>query len=209
MPEGGFPASPIMLIERDHAGGGMRVLGIDPGTLTSGYGIVAEEDHKLFHVVSGGISPSANQPFPKRLKKIYEELEKIISKHRPHVVVIEDLFVSKNIKSALKLGHARGVAILAAMNADLPVFEYAPLEVKQAVVGHGKAEKKQVQLMVKAILDMPKIPHPADAADALAAAICHIHSSRLREILKSPASLRQTRGVGALRNADVRRLQAG
>lgn len=188
----------------------MRVLGIDPGTLTSGYGIVAEEDHKLFHVVSGGISPSANQPFPRRLKKIYEELEKIIEKHRPHVVVIEDLFVSKNIKSALKLGHARGVAILAAMNADLPVFEYAPLEVKQAVVGHGKAEKKQVQLMVKALLDMPKVPHPADAADALAAAICHIHSSRLREILKAPASLRQPgRMTGSLRSADTRRLQAG
>ena len=169
----------------------MRVLGIDPGTLTSGYGIVAEEDHKLFHVVSGGISPSAKQPFPKRLKKIYEELEKIIEAYKPHVVVVEDLFVSKNIKSALKLGHARGVAILAAMNAELPVFEYAPLEVKQAVAGHGTAEKKQVQLMVKTLLDLPKAPHPADAADALAAAICHIHSSRLREMLKTPTMLRQ------------------
>ncbi len=178
----------------------MRVLGVDPGTLTSGYGIVAEEDHKLFHVVSGGISPSAKQPFPKRLKKIYEELEKIISKYRPHVVVVEDLFVSKNIQSALKLGHARGVAILVAMNAGLPVFEYSPLEVKQAVVGNGKAEKKQVQLMVKALLELPKAPHPADAADALAAAICHIHSSRLREMLKNPASFRQAgRGMSRMR----------
>lgn len=168
----------------------MRVLGIDPGTLTSGYGIVAEEDHRLFHVTSGGISPSAKQPFPKRLKKIYEELDKLISKYKPHVVVVEDLFVSKNIKSALKLGHSRGVVILAAMNAGLPVFEYTPLEVKQAVVGSGKAEKKQVQLMVKTLLDLPKPPHPADAADALAAAICHIHSSRLREMLRSPASSR-------------------
>jgi crossover junction endodeoxyribonuclease RuvC len=178
----------------------MRVLGVDPGTITSGYGIVAEEDHKLFHVASGGISPSAKQPFPKRLKKIYEELEKIIAKYRPHVVVIEDLFVSKNMKSALKLGHSRGVAILAAMNAGLPVFEYAPAEVKQAVVGTGKAEKKQVQLMVKALLEMPKAPHPADAADALAAAICHIHSSRLKEMLKSPSSLRQSgRGAAKVR----------
>lgn len=178
----------------------MRVLGIDPGTLTSGYGMVAEEDHKLFHVVSGGISPSAKQPFPRRLKKIYEELEKIIEKHRPHVIVVEDLFISKNIQSALKLGHARGVAILAAMNAGLPVFEYAPLEVKQAVVGNGKAEKKQVQMMVKTLLDLPKVPHPADAADALAAAICHIHSSRMREVLKSPSSLRQHgRGAGRMR----------
>jgi crossover junction endodeoxyribonuclease RuvC len=188
----------------------MRVMGIDPGTLTSGYGIVAEEDHKLFHVVSGGITPSAKQPFPTRLKKIYEELEKIIDKHKPHVVVVEDLFVSKNIKSALKLGHARGIAILAAMNAGLPVFEYAPLEVKQAVVGYGKAEKKQVQLMVKALLDLPKIPHPADAADALAAAICHIHSSRLREILKNPAALRQPgKGLAVSRGTSGRALPAG
>jgi crossover junction endodeoxyribonuclease RuvC len=174
----------------------MRVLGIDPGTLTSGYGIVSEEDHKLFHVVSGGISPSAKQPFPKRLKKIYDELEKIIEKYKPHVVVVEDLFVSNNIKAALKLGHARGVAILAAVNAGLPVHEYAPTEVKQAVVGTGKADKKQVQAMVKALLELPKAPHPADAADALAAAICHIHSSRMREMLKSPASLR---GIGRVR----------
>lgn len=164
----------------------MRVMGVDPGTITSGYGIVEEEDHKLFHVASGGISPSSKHPLPRRLKKIYEELEKIIQKYRPHVVVIEDLFVSKNIKSALKLGHSRGVAILAAVNAGLPVFEYAPPEVKQAVVGHGKAEKKQVQMMVKTLLDMPKLPHPPDAADALAAAICHIHSSRMRELLKRP-----------------------
>jgi crossover junction endodeoxyribonuclease RuvC len=170
----------------------MRVLGIDPGTLTSGYGIVSEEDHKLFHIVSGGISPSAKQPFPKRLKKIYEELERIIEKYKPHVVVVEDLFVSHNIKAALKLGHARGVAILAAVNAGIPVFEYAPTEVKQAVVGTGKADKKQVQAMVKALLELPKAPHPADAADALAAAICHIHSSRMREMLKSSASLKGT-----------------
>lgn len=177
----------------------MRVLGVDPGTVTSGYGIVAEEDHKLFHVASGGISPSAKQPFPKRLKKIYEELEKVIAKYRPHVVVVEDLFVAKNMKSALKLGHSRGVAILAAMNAGLPVFEYAPAEVKQAVVGNGKAEKRQVQMMVRSLLDMPKVPHPADAADALAAAICHIHSSRLREMLRQPTPLRHA-GRGAARS---------
>lgn len=170
----------------------MRVMGIDPGTLTSGYGIVSEEDHKLFHVVSGGISPSAKQPFPKRLKKIYEELEKIIDKHKPHAVVVEDLFVSTNIKAALKLGHARGVAILAAVNAGIPVFEYAPAEVKQAVAGTGKADKKQVQAMVKALLELPKAPHPADAADALAAAICHVHSSRMREVLRGSPALRGT-----------------
>lgn len=169
----------------------MRVLGIDPGTLTSGYGIVTEEDHKLFHVVSGGVSPSAKQPFPTRLRKIYDELENVIDKFKPQAVVVEDLFVSNNVKSALKLGHARGVAILAAVNAGIPVFEYAPAEVKQAVVGSGKADKKQVQLMVKMLLELPKTPHPADAADALAAAICHIHSSRMREMLKNPASLRQ------------------
>jgi crossover junction endodeoxyribonuclease RuvC len=176
----------------------MRVLGIDPGTLTTGYGIVSEENHKLFHVVSGGISPSAKQPFPKRLGRIYDELEKIIAKFRPHAVVVEDLFVSTNIKAALKLGHARGVAILAAVNAGLPVFEYAPAEIKQAVVGTGKADKKQVQMMVKSLLELPKAPHPADAADALAAAICHIHSSRMREMLKGAATLRPA-GRGAIR----------
>jgi len=177
----------------------MKVLGIDPGTLTSGYGIVSEEDHKLFHIASGGISPSAKQPFPKRLKKIYDELTKVIDQYRPHVIVVEDLFVSKNIKSALKLGHSRGVALLAAVNMGLPVYEYSPLEVKQAVVGNGKAEKKQVQLMVKALLDLPKVPYPADAADALAAAICHIHSSRLKEMLKNPSSLRQSGRAGGFR----------
>ncbi len=166
----------------------MRVLGVDPGTLTSGYGIVAEEDHKLFHVASGGISPSAKQPFPKRLKKIYEELEKIIEKYRPHAVVVEDLFVSKNMKSALKLGHARGVAILAAMNAGLPVYEYAPLEVKQAVVGNGHAEKEQVQDMVQRLLKLSGSPSP-DAADALACAICHAHGGM---------------GLGALATAGLR-----
>ncbi len=177
----------------------MKVLGIDPGTLTSGYGIVAEEDHKLFHVASGGISPSAKQPFPKRLKKIYDELTKVIDQYRPHVIVVEDLFVSKNIKSALKLGHSRGIALLAAVNMGLPVYEYSPLEVKQAVVGNGKAEKKQVQLMVKTLLELPKIPYPVDAADALAAAICHIHASRLKEMLKNPSSLRQSSRPGAFR----------
>lgn len=177
----------------------MKVLGIDPGTLTSGYGIVAEEDRKLFHVASGGISPSAKQPFPKRLKKIYDELTKVIDQYRPHVIVVEDLFVSKNIKSALKLGHSRGIALLAAVNMGLPVYEYSPLEVKQAVVGNGKAEKKQVQLMVKTLLDLPKIPYPADAADALAAAICHIHASRLKEMLKNPSALRQSSRPGAFR----------
>lgn len=171
----------------------MRVLGIDPGTLTSGYGIVAEEDHTLFHVASGGISPSPKQPLPKRLHRIYEEIGRIIEQYRPQCVVVEDLFVSKNMKSALKLGHARGVAILAAMNSGLPVFEYAPLEVKQAVTGTGKAEKKQVQMMVKALLKLQKAPHPADAADALAAAICHIHCSRLKEVFKHAAPVRPLR----------------
>ena len=178
----------------------MRVLGVDPGTITSGYGIVTEENHKLFYVASGGISPSSRSAFPNRLKKIYEELERVIYTYRPQVIVVEDLFVSKNIKSALKLGHSRGVALLAAMNAGLPVYEYSPAEVKQAVVGNGKADKKQIQMMVKSLLDLPKVPHPADAADALAAAICHIHSSRLKEILKNPSSLRrQGRGMGTLR----------
>lgn len=178
----------------------MRVLGIDPGTLTSGYGIVAEENHRLFYVASGGVSPSAKLPFPNRLKKIYEELERVIDEHRPHVVVIEDLFVAKNVKSALKLGHARGVAILAAMNAGLPVFEYSPLDIKQTVAGSGTADKKQVQFMVKNLLGLSEEPKPTDASDALAAAICHIHSARLRELLKTPPSPRTRRVAAGNRN---------
>jgi crossover junction endodeoxyribonuclease RuvC len=161
----------------------MRVLGIDPGTLSCGYGIVEEEDSRLFYVTSGGITVSSKIALPKRLKRIYDELEEIIKKHRPDGMAIENLFFAKNVQAALKLGQAKGVAILAAIKGGIPVFEYSPLEVKQSVVGHGTAEKKQVQHMVKTLLGLKTLPHPPDLADALALAICHIHAFRMKERL--------------------------
>src|SRR5512135_3889972 len=112
----------------------MRVLGIDTGTVTSGYGLVDEEGHSIFYVDSGGISTSSKLAFPQRLMRIYEGLSEVIARHQPDVVALENVFFAKNVQSALKLGHARGVALLAAMNFDLPVFEYTALEIKQAVV---------------------------------------------------------------------------
>jgi crossover junction endodeoxyribonuclease RuvC len=159
----------------------MRVLGIDPGTVTSGYGVVDEEGHSIFFVDGGGISTSSRLAFPQRLARIYDGLSEVIARHQPDVVAVENVFFAKNVQSALKLGHARGVALLAAVNMKLPVFEYSPLEIKQAVVGYGQAEKSQVQQMVKTLLSLKSLPMPHDASDALAAAICHIHSARMRE----------------------------
>lgn len=160
----------------------MRVLGIDPGTLNCGYGIVEEEDSRLFYVTSGGIKSSSKISLPKRLKRIYEGIEEVIEKHKPDGMAIENLFFAKNVRAALKLGEAKGVAILAAVKRGIPVFEYSPLEIKKSVVGHGSAEKRQVQNMVKVLLGLKSIPHPPDLADALALAICHIHAHRMKEI---------------------------
>jgi len=162
----------------------LRVLGIDPGTVMSGYGVVDEEGHGIFYVECGGIAASSKLSFPERLKKIYDGLERVIEAHRPDIVAVENVFFARNVQSALKLGHARGVALLAAVNFGLPVFEYTPLEIKKAVVGYGAAEKAQVQQMVKALLKIKTMPKSHDASDALAAAICHIHSARMSETLK-------------------------
>lgn len=169
----------------------MRVLGIDPGTLISGYGIVEEEDNRLFYVASGGIKTNAKTSLPNRLRKIYEELLLIIEKYRPTHVAIENIFFAKNVQSALKLGQSKGVAILAAVQGGIPIFEYSPLEVKQSVVGHGSAEKRQVQDMVKELLRLQTLPHPSDIADALALAICHIHSFRMKEMQGAPQKVRR------------------
>ena len=172
----------------------MRVLGIDPGTITSGYGIVDEEGNSIFFVDAGGITTSSKASFPERLKKIYEGIDALIERHSPDMVAMESLFFAKNVQSALKLGHARGVALLAAVNRGLPIFEYSPSEIKQAVVGYGAADKAQVQKMVGALLKLETLPKPYDASDALAAAICHIHSGRMREAVK--AGSRSVKGTG-------------
>jgi crossover junction endodeoxyribonuclease RuvC len=159
----------------------MRVLGIDCGTERTGYGIVEERDTgELVCITCGAVTLSSRQPLPTRLATIFASLSQIIEVHRPDRVAIEEVFYAVNAKSALKLGQVRGVAMLAAASAGLEVAEYAPLTIKSAVVGYGKAEKQQVQHMVMSLLHLENIPQPADAADALALAICHLHTSATR-----------------------------
>jgi crossover junction endodeoxyribonuclease RuvC len=156
----------------------MRVLGIDCGGEHTGYGVVEQDDRgSLHHVCSGAIRLSPRETLELRLKKICESLAAIIVEHGPEQVAIEDVFYAVNAKSALKLGHVRGVAMLAAAQAGLEVVAYSPLSIKSAVVGYGKAEKSQVQVMVARLLHLPAPPTSADAADALAIAICHLHTA--------------------------------
>jgi crossover junction endodeoxyribonuclease RuvC len=156
----------------------MRVLGIDCGTKCTGYGVVELcQDGKLVCLSCGAIKLSTRDPLPLRLATIFDSLCAKIREHRPDNVAIEDVFYAVNVKSALKLGQVRGVAMLAASSAGLEVAEYSPLSIKSAVVGYGKAEKQQVQHMVTRLLNLSETPEPADAADALAIAICHLHTS--------------------------------
>ena len=163
---------------------GVRVLGIDPGSSVTGYGIVEVCNDQLLHISNGEISVSPKSTFPRSLKRIYNDLQKIILDHSPDVIAVEDLFFHKNVKTALKLGHARGVAILAGVNVGLDVYEYSPMEIKQAVVGYGRAGKDQVQMMVKNLLGLRRIAS-FDASDALAVAICHIHSAKIKKLIES------------------------
>jgi crossover junction endodeoxyribonuclease RuvC len=150
----------------------MRVLGIDPGSGSTGYGIIDTDgsDHKA--ILYGAIKTQARKPFEERLLKIHTELGRLLSREQVEVMAIEGVFHAANVQSALKLGHARGIALLVAAQHGLAVHEYSPLEIKNAVVGYGRAEKSQVQTMVRLILHLPEIPAPDDAADALAVAIC-------------------------------------
>ncbi len=160
----------------------MRVLGIDCGTEYTGYGVVELlADERLVCRDCGAIKLSPREPMATRLSRIYSRLEELIAEHQPDRVAIEDVFYAVNVKSALKLGQVRGVAMLAAAAAGLEVAEYAPLAIKSAVVGYGKAEKHQVQQMVTRLLRLPEIPDPPDAADALAIAICHLHTAATKE----------------------------
>ena len=154
----------------------MRVFGIDPGCDRTGYGCVDTDGSRHRVVVSGAITTPAAASFADKLHQIHQRLTLIIAECQPQVVAIENLFYSVNARSALKLGHARGVAMLAAVEAGLPVFEYTPAEIKRAVVGYGRADKPQVQHMVKLLLALDAVPSPHDAADALAIAICHVHT---------------------------------
>jgi crossover junction endodeoxyribonuclease RuvC len=160
----------------------MRVFGIDCGTNCTGYGVVDVQagrlETRLIAVAAGGLKLAKDQPLPSRLEYIFAELSALLELHRPDVVAVEEVFYSVNAKSALKLGHVRGVALLAAAIRGLPVAEYSPLTIKSAVVGYGMAQKAQVQFMVARLLNLDRSPEPADAADALAIAICHVHTAQ-------------------------------
>lgn len=157
----------------------MRVLGIDPGSRITGYGIVEQSGSRIIHIDNGAIFTDSSSDFPGRLKLVFEGLVDVIHQYTPVAVAIEDLFFSMNVRSALKLGQARGAAIAAAVHCCLPVAEYTPTQVKQAVVGQGRADKEQVQKMIRALLALPEVAQ-ADASDALAVAVCHINSHLLK-----------------------------
>ena len=162
----------------------MRVLGIDPGSRITGYGIIDKEGNRLIHVDNGAIFTDSQKDFPMRLQRIYRGLTEVIERFRPDAVAVENIFFANNVQSALKLGQARGAAIVAGVNAGLPVFEYTALQVKQAVVGHGRADKQQVQKMLKVLLNLPEVAQE-DASDALATAVCHAHSIGMNIIQKA------------------------
>ncbi len=164
------------------------VLGVDPGTATTGYGVVQETDGVLDLIACGVITTPAHQPLPARLQTIYRDLSQLVKIHRPVAGAVEKLFFSKNARTAMSVGHARGVALLALVDQGLAIGEYTPLEIKQAVAGYGGADKRQVQEMVRALLDLDEVPRPDDAADALAVAICHLHAARFQALIHETGS---------------------
>ena len=160
----------------------IRVLGLDPGIAIMGYGVIEDNDGNLTAIEYGALTTSAKQATSQRLRSLYEGVIAIIARHKPTEVAVE-LFVARNLRTALMVGQARGVALLAAANKGLPVYDYTPLQVKQRVSGYGRGDKRQVQEMVKIQLGLDCLPEPDDAADALAVAICHISEARLSRLL--------------------------
>ena len=161
----------------------MRVLGIDPGTATTGYGVVEETGEGLRALAYGVVTTPPDLPLPQRLQAIYRELRRLVREWQPDAAAVEELYFNVNVRTAMGVGQARGVARRAMADEGLTVAEYGPGEVKQALTGYGGAEKRQMQEMVRMLLGLPSIPRPDDAADALAVAICHLHSARLRALM--------------------------
>lgn len=153
----------------------MIIFGIDPGLAISGYGVLRYIGNKFEVIDYGAVTTESCEEFPKRLKKIYDSYTKLFDLYKPDAVAIEELFYNKNVKTAIAIAEARGVHLLAAENNSIPLYEYTPLQIKQGIVGYGRAEKKQVQEMVRVILHLDSVPKPDDVADGLAAAICHAH----------------------------------
>ncbi|MBM3142255.1 MAG: crossover junction endodeoxyribonuclease RuvC [Chloroflexi bacterium] len=161
----------------------MRVLGIDPGTLNLGYGVVDEEGVEMTMVACGALSLPSKIPVERRLSSLYKKLVEIVARYRPDEVAIEEPFVAGNARSALAVGRAQAIAILAAANKNLPIFRYLPTQVKQQVTNYGGSDKEQVQEMVRLQLGLAQPPQPSDAADALAVAICHLHQRHIERLL--------------------------
>jgi crossover junction endodeoxyribonuclease RuvC len=160
------------------------VIGVDPGTATTGYALVSEDVEGGVQLVRFGVFETrAGEPMPLRLRSIYDDLSALIRETGPEEAAVEELFFSRNVTTALSVGQARGVVLLAAAQAGLPVYEYKPAEVKQALVGYGSASKTQMQEMVRLLLGLAEAPRPDDAADAVAVAICHLHSQRLKQLI--------------------------
>jgi crossover junction endodeoxyribonuclease RuvC len=161
----------------------MVVIGIDPGTARTGFGLVRETEGGLAAVAYGVIETAAGAPAFQRLQTIYRELRGLLAEHRPVSGAVEKLFFARNVTTALAVGQARGVALLALADSGVSIAEYTPLEVKQAVAGYGRADKPQMQAMVRTLLGLDDIPRPDDAADALAVGICHLHSAKMKALL--------------------------
>jgi crossover junction endodeoxyribonuclease RuvC len=177
----------------------VKIFGIDPGSQRTGFGCVESGGSRHRLVICGAIGVPASATFPEKLLTIHDRLAELIKECRPDCVAIESLFHANNVRSALKLGHARGVAMLAAVEAGLPVVEYTPAEIKRAIVGYGRAEKRQVQEMVKLLLGLPALPSPHDAADALAVAICHLNSQPPPCLIEAMPTGRRRRAVTSWR----------
>ncbi|HEX9909532.1 MAG TPA: crossover junction endodeoxyribonuclease RuvC [Desulfatiglandales bacterium] len=158
----------------------MIVLGVDPGSRVTGYGLVEKNALQITCLHAGTFGTSLNRPFFERIYEIFQSMTEIMSRFRPEEMAIEDLFFHKNLQSALKIGHARGAVLIAAVQNRVKIFEYSPLEIKKSVVGYGRASKEQVRSMTQVILKMKSLP-PLDASDALAAAICHLNWTRFRK----------------------------
>ena len=161
----------------------MRILGIDPGTLVVGYGVIDNRADEMSFIHCEAITCKQRSPIGERLCYLFDEITKIISQYQPDAVAVEQPFVAKNVRTALAIGKAQAVAILAASKAGLPVYEYSPAQIKQSVTNYGASSKEQVQEMIKMLLGLPQIPQPNDAADALAVAICHLREMHLGELL--------------------------
>ncbi len=162
----------------------MRILGVDPGTVRMGYGVIEGEGDDVRAVDFGVLTAPASTEMPARLAILFDALTKVIARHKPDVVAVEEPFVAANVRSAMLVGEARALALLAAARARIPVRQYSPAEVKQSVTGHGASPKEQVQMMVKLILRLDAVPRPNDAADALAVALCHVRKVRVEQALE-------------------------